>query len=235
LNPLSPLRPPDVSHKSATNYLQQHRRTEIFASSIGAVLALCGAAFTFLVIFWAAYISFHPMGRASQTWLWAALGVSAFSFVAYAFTDPEYLSKLEVHTVDGRPAYNIALPGGWRLSNVDYRHPKNLQSLAKIILQLITTGPRGLVGSWRYVKRAVALNHIDIPAVAPMFRKLVERGRRIPYEELAGEVIRDPEKAFSAMLLLDVAQHLPSQPEGMVVTSRCREKITGICSSTSDF
>jgi hypothetical protein len=235
LNPRPPLRPPSVSLESATDYLQHHRRTEIIASSVGAVLALCGAALTFLVIFWAAYISFFPMGRPSQTWLWVALGVTAFSFVAHACTDPEYLSKLEVRTVDGRPAYNIPLPGGWRLSNVDYRHPKNLQSLAKIILQLLTTGPRGLFGSWRYLKRAIALSQIEISTVAPLFRRLVEYGRRISYDELAGEAIRDPEKAFSALLLLGDEQHLPSEPQGLVVTSRCRERITGINSSTTDF
>jgi hypothetical protein len=70
--------------------------------------SLAGAAFVFFgIVFFSALFSLQGNGRLSATWMWLAIGITAFAFIAYAFTDPEYLSKLEVHTVDGRPAYSI--------------------------------------------------------------------------------------------------------------------------------
>jgi hypothetical protein len=76
---------------------------------------------------------------------------------------------------------------------------------------------------------------VDPGELAGIFAMLAERGRRVPYNELGGQALRDPEKAFADLLLLDVAQHLPTSPEGMVITSKCREQITGITSDGTDF
>jgi hypothetical protein len=68
-----------------------------------------------------------------------------------------------------------------------------------------------------------------------MLKVLAERGRRVPYEELAGHALRDPGKAFADLLLLEVAQHLPSAPQGMVISSRARAELTGIESDGTEF
>jgi hypothetical protein len=235
MNPPTPVAA-RVPREKAEAYLRKRVRSELAGNIAGTVLSLAGAAFVFFgIVFFSALFSLQGNGRLSATWMWLAIGITAFAFIAYAFTDPEYLSKLEVHTVDGRPAYSIRLPGGWRLSNVDYLNPRNARSMAKVILQILTAGPRALVSSWRYAVRAAALRRVDPGELAGIFAMLAERGRRVPYNELGGQALRDPEKAFADLLLLDVAQHLPTSPEGMVITSKCREQITGITSDGTDF
>jgi hypothetical protein len=227
---------PAISLEQSRDYLEKRTRSELVANTIGAVLSFAGGCLVILLIFGVAFMAFALSAmKGSNTWIWAALVVVAFSFIAHACMDPEYLSQLEVRTVDGRAAYNIRLPGGWNLSNVDYLNPKTQQALAKIVLQIITSGPRALAASWRYAKRAAALRRVEPGELAGMFKMLSERGRRIPYEELAGQALRSPEKAFADLLLLDVAQHLPGPPAGMVISSRCREQVTGIKSDGMDF
>lgn len=234
MNPLPKLHA-GVALEEVRDYLRRRIRSEVAGDIIGSLLSLAGAALVFLVIFWAAYIFLLFENKVPLLWLWVSLAVIAFSFIAYATTDSEYLSQLEVRTVDGRPAYSIPLPGGWRLSNVNYMDPKTARSLAKVVLQLITSGPRALVASWRYARRAAALRAVDADTIAPMVRVLAERGRRVPYEDLGGLAMREPEKAFSAIILLDVAQHLEGPPPGLVISSRVREQITGIKADGMDF
>ena len=227
---------PAVSKERARDFLRKRTRSEFLANVSGAVLSLAGAALVFGVITWfSAAGAFLFATKVAHAWLWITVGVIAFSFIAYAFTDPEYLSKLEVRTVDGRAAYHIQLPGGWSLSNVNYFSPKTQQAIARMILQFISSGPRALVASWRYAIRAIAARKIDPESIASMFKLLVERGKRASYEELAGLAMREPEKAFADLLLLDVVQHLPTPPEGMVITSKIREAVTGIKTDGTDF
>ena len=76
---------------------------------------------------------------------------------------------------------------------------------------------------------------IDPSASAGMLAALATRGRRIPYEELAGHALKEPAKAFADLLLLDIVQHLDTHPQGLVISSKCREVMTGIKSNGMDF
>jgi hypothetical protein len=227
---------PGVSTEQARVFLEKRVRTEIFGNLMGGLFSLIAGAFCVLIVVWLAwFITQSYSGRNPHAWLWVTLGVSVFSSVGYATTDSEYLSKLEIRTVDGRPAYDIPLPGGWRLSNVNRLSPTTLSSQAKVVLQLLFALPRSFVGAWRYGRHAFAIMQMNPAASAGIFAVLVTRGRRIPYEELAGHALKEPEKAFSDLLLLDVAQHLETQPQGLVISSKCREAMTGIKRDAMDF
>jgi len=234
MEPLTPLTP-TISSEEARVFLKKRVREKIFANLAGAVMSLIAGAFCVLIVVWMAWLFTHSYTGKSNTWLWITLGVIVFSSVGYATTDSEYLSRLEIRTVDGRPAYNIPLPGGWHLSNVNRFSPTTARSQAKVVLQLLFALPRSFVGAWRYGKRTAALMKVEPSASAGMFAALASRGKRIPYEELAGQALKDPEKAFADLLLLDVAQHLETQPQGLVVTSKCREAMTGIKQDGMDF
>lgn len=227
--------PPVVSLETVREFLHRRLRSELLGNIFIALFAFCGAALVFFTIVWASYIGTFATAKESYRWLWYSLSVIAFSFIAHARLDEEYLSRLEISTVDGRPGYNIYLPGGWRLSNVNYLDPKTQRAQARIILQLLASGPRALFAAFRAIARAIGVSRVDPAAITGMFKTLVERGRRIPYDELAGLAARNPEKCFADLLLLDVAQHLKTEPQGMVIHSHIREKITGINSSGTDF
>lgn len=227
---------PGVSTEQARVFLEKRVRTQIFQNVIGAFLSLIAGAFCVLIVIWLAwFITQSQSPRNPNGWLWVTLGIIVFSSIGYVTTDPEYLSKLEIRTVDGRPAYSIPLPGGWRLSNVNRLSPTTMRSQAKVILQLLFALPRSFVGAWRYGQRALALMKVDPSASAGMLAELVTRGRRISYEELAGYALKGPENAFANLLLTDVVQHLESQPQGLVVTSKCRAAMTGIKTDGMDF
>ena len=227
---------PLVSTEQARCFLEKRVRMEILGNLMGALLSLLAGALCILVVVWFAWFITHGLTiRNPNAWLWLTLGMIAFSCIGYATTDSEYLSKLEIRTVDGRPAYDIPLPGGWRLSNVDRLNPTTISSQAKVILQLLFALPRSFVAVWRYGLRAFAQLKIDPSACAGMLADLATRGRRIPYDELAGHALKEPEKAFADLLLLDIAQHLETQPQGLVISSKCREAMTGIKGDGIDF
>ena len=227
---------PNVSTEDARLFLEKRVRTETFRNMMGALMSLLAGTLCILVVVWLAWYLTHGFtGRNPNAWLWLTLGVLAFSSIGYATTDSEYLSKLEIRTVDGRPAYDIPLPGGWRLSNVDRLSPTTMRSQAKVVLQLLFVLPCSFVGAWRYGRRAFAQLKIDPSASAGMLAALATRGRRIPYDELAVHALKQPEKAFADLLLLDIVQHLGTQPQGLVISSKCRETMTGIKSNGIDF
>src|SRR5215218_8430671 len=123
--------PPSLSTQACEEYLRNRVRSEFLANAGGALMSLLGATVVFGLIAWfSAAGAFLYAKKVEHAWLWIALGVTAFSFIAHAFRDPDHLSILEVKTVDGRAAYHIRLPGGWSLSNVDYTNPKTLLSIA---------------------------------------------------------------------------------------------------------
>ena len=94
---------PSVALEVAREFLKKRARAE-FIGNIGiAAVAMLGAGLVFLLICWFSFF-FTYSSKVGHLWLWMSLGVTAFSFIAHATQDPEYLSGLEVGTVDGREA-----------------------------------------------------------------------------------------------------------------------------------
>ena len=196
------------------------------------MVALLGGLLVLFVTFWVVYgVLFVAVNRwvpiSHETRLLISAAYLVLLFLGYARSDSEYLSQLRVETVDGRPAYSIHLPGGWHVSNVNWLNPTNVQSLAKVISQLLFTGPRALGSAWRNAVKARALLQANAANCTPVFPILLARGKRAPYAELAAFAGTEPPKVFGDLLLIDVAQHLQSPP-GLVVSSAVREQITGI-------
>lgn len=217
---------PSVTLEAAKTFLRNRIRSELIGNICFAVTCLLGAALAFALIIWASYI--YSIPHHNHMWLWSSLTAIAFSFIAYMRTDSDYIGDLEVGTLGGGPAFHIWIPGGYSLSNINYLDPKTQRSMAKVVLQILVIGPSALFAAWRFAVRTIGVLRVDLDSAAAMFRVLAERGKRVPYHELAGEVPRNPEKSIGDLLLLDVAQHLGSEPQGMVIHSTCREKLTGI-------
>src|SRR5687767_7812200 len=96
---------PEVSPEQARAFLEKRARTQIFGNVMGALLSLVAGIFCVLIVIWLAwFVTQSYSARNPNGWLWMTLGIILFSSIGYATTDPEYLSKLEIRTVDGRPA-----------------------------------------------------------------------------------------------------------------------------------
>ena len=216
------------TERELADFLEKERLSTLTSEAIFAALLWVGGVLatvaTYGIVYGASWfvLGEHAGRTAYQCIAWSTLIVV---FLTYPRHDPERLSVLVVETVDGSPPWSIPLPGGTLISNLNFTSPKTIGTIAKIIVQLAYLAPACLHGAWRCTQCAYAASQADAPACAPALALLLRKGTRVPYEELAVEAGRTPAAVFSLLLLLNLAQHLPSEPVGMVILTPIRERL----------
>lgn len=217
---------PDES--ALREFLEKERRSTVISESLIAVfLCVVGIVCVLATYGLVVAISWLAFLRESNVPHWIAMGYLAAIFLSYPRHDSERLTQLEVDTTDGRAPWSIDFPGGIHASNLNIISTKTVGSMAKVITQVLFVAPRSFAALWRAVAKARALAKADARACAPAFSLLLRKGRRVPYSELAREAGSDPSSVLSLLLVLNLAQHLPTEPVGMVVLSSVREKLCG--------
>lgn len=227
--------PPVITLETAREFLQKRKQSKLIENFGIALFAALGSSLVFYVILRVTQDLNIFNSKSSFRSLCYLLTAFGLSFLAYAMIKGETRSRFTILGADGQPLYNILLPGGLRSGNAKYFGQKNQNIPALVILYILASGAWAFFMAIRAVDRAAGVSRVSPEAITGMFKTLVERGRRIPYDELAGLAARNPEKCFADLLLLDVAQHLKTEPQGMVIHSHIREKMTGINSSGTDF
>lgn len=217
------------TERELADFLEKERLSTLTSEAIFAALLWVGGVLatvaTYGVVYGASWVVIgeHAGRTAYQCIAWGYLAVIFFTYPRH---DPERLSVLVVETVDGRPPWSISLPGGTLVSNLNFTSPQTIGTLAKIIVQVAYLAPAALLGAWRCSQCAYAASQADARACAPALALLLRKGTRVPYEELAVEAGRFPASVFSVLLLLNLAQHLPGDPVGMVILTPIRERLS---------
>lgn len=207
-------------------FLESQRRSGFVGECISAGLLLLAAIAILIGTYVATFaIAWQFVPKAAH---WLAIGYIASAFISYRNHDSERLTALSVGTIDGRPAWTINVPGGPRMTNLNMASPKTIGSLAKIVTQVLFAAPAALAAAWRALRKARTLYSADAGVALPAFTLLLKKRKRVPYAELAEQ---SPAEAVTLLLLLNLAQHLPSEPMGMVILSSVRDKFLGTESS----
>ncbi len=217
------------TERELADFLEKERLSTLTSEAIFAALLWVGGVLATVVTYGIVYgaswfvIGDHAGRTAYQCIAWGTL---AAIFLRYPRHDAERLSVLVIDTVDGKPPWRISLPGGTLVSNLNLISPKTTGSFAKIFVQIATIAPAALFGAWRCSLCAYAASQADARACAPALAFLLGKGTRVSYDELAVEAGRTPASVFSVLLLLNLAQHLPGDPVGMVILTPIRERLS---------
>lgn len=212
-------------------FLRRRVRRAIGFQDFGSVAALVLGIVVCVVSFWLIYgalwLGFqwclpHTHGtRMILAGVWVAL-----LFVGNARTDREYLSSYTVDTFGGGEAYTIDVPNVGIVSNLNFLSPNTVNSMTKVIAQLLFIGPRLITASWRLARRAVEFTRFDVAPAARVAERLRTGKGRVPFTDLMTSF--DPETMQAGLRdlkMLDAIQFLDSKPAGAMLTSDFREEL----------
>ncbi len=214
-------------------FLRQRVRGAIGFSAFGSVAALLLGIVVSAITFWLIYVAMF-MGfqwcfpHTHQTRMIVSGVGLAILFIGNARSDREYLSSYAVDTLDGGPAYTIQVPNVGIVSNLNFLSPNTVNSMTKVIAQLLFIGPRLISASWRLARRTVELTRFDVAPSTRVAERLREAKGRVPFTELAVSLEAETLRAgLRDLKMLDAIQFLDSKPAGVMLTSDFREELDG--------
>ena len=147
-------------------------------------------------------------------------------FIGNARTDREYLSTYQVDTVDGRAPYSINIPDVGMLSNVNFISPNTVNSMTKVIAQMLFIAPRLVTASWRLGKRTGELSGFDPPPASQIVEHLRMSTGRVSFAKLFPATGSEmAPAALGDLQMLDAIQFLDSHLPGVMLTSAFREAL----------
>ncbi len=212
-------------------FLRQRIRSAVTFHAVGSFFALGFGSVALIVTFWVVYGAIYwgfqwcvPHSHGMRLIISAV--VLALLFIGNARTDRDYLTSYKVDTVDGREAYTIDIPDVGILSNLNFFSPNTVNSLTKMIAQLLFIAPQLISGAWRLAARSVDLSHIDAKPAARVTEVLLLRKGRVPFSDLFLAIDEDTASAaLRDLAVLDAIQFLDSHPSGVMLTSTFRQTI----------
>jgi len=212
----------------------------VLLHAFGSLATLVFGAVALVITFWFVYgaiwFGFQwCLPHSHQTRLLISAAFLVILFIGNARTDRDYLNSYEVETVDGREPYTIDVPEVGILSNLNFLSPATINSLTKVIAQLLFIGPQLISASWRLAFRSAQLARIEAASAARVVERLQSRKGRVPFAELipavGGEIM---DAALRDLRMLDAIQFLDSPPPGVMLTTAFRETIARESGSVSE-
>jgi hypothetical protein len=221
-------------HIKLCDFLERERRTTVIGESLSAVLLSIAAILGTLASYAAIYFCAMLLLPYRLEWVahLLASGYIAAVFLTYKNHDPESINELSVDTLDGRTPWSIWIPGVTHMSNLNMLSPWTIGSIAKIVAHILFAVPTCLGAARRAARKARATHVGDAASAVPFFALLLRKGKRVPYPELFALGDAKAAQSLSFLQLLNVAQHLPSEPAGMVILSTLRERLLGLAPSS---
>ena len=212
-------------------FLRTRVRQAMLLHAFGSVATLVIGIVALIVTFWFVYGAIWwgfqwCLPHSHQTRLLISSAFLVILFIGNARTDRDYLTSYEVKTVDGREPYTIDVPEVGILSNLNFFSPATINSLTKVIAQLLFIGPQLISASWRLGCRSVQLARIDVAPAPSVLERLLGSKGRVPFSELipvlGGEGM---DVALRDLRMLDAIQFLNSPPPSVMLTTTFREAI----------
>src|SRR5947207_11195226 len=179
-----------MNQAPATKWLRKSLRNQIILNATGS-LAMLLAGIGILVVTWGfVYIvSLFALG----SWLgfhhWAH-PVVAFVFIPLFFwgnarTSREYLSEYSVTTgTSSDTVVNFHLPGVGMASNVNPLAPDTIHTGAKMITDVLYSGPRVVTTAFRLLGKCLRLRRVDLEACGAVLAALFGAGRKLSFQEI---------------------------------------------------
>ena len=212
-------------------FLRQRVRGAIAFNAFGSVAALIMGIMVCALTFWVLYAviwwAFDGMlPHTHKTRMIICSVVLVILFIENARTDREYLSSYSVDTLDGRSAYMINVANFGIASNLNFFSPNTVNSLSKVIAQLLFIGPRLITACWRLARNSVEISRFDVTPSAQVLEKLRASKGRVPFTELMTSLEPETVQAgLRGLKMLDAIQFLDSKPAGVMLTSDFREDL----------
>jgi hypothetical protein len=199
----------------------------VFGSVAALLLGIVVSILTFWLIYGAIWMGFDwllPQTHRTRLII-SGIGLGIL-FIGNARTDREYLSSYSVDTLDGREAYTIQVPNVGIVSNLNFLSPNTVNSMTKVIAQLLFIGPRLINASWRQACRSFELRRFDVAPSARVAERLRASKGRVPFAELMDVLDAETVQAgLRDLRMLDAIQFLDSKPAGVMLTSDFREEL----------
>ena len=213
---------------SAETFLRRRVRNAAILNALGSVVALVAGSVAVVLTFWAVYGAIYfgfqwLVPHSHQTRLLVAAAFVVLLFIGNARTSREYLTTYEVDTIDGREPYTFQVPELGVLSNLNFFSPNTINSLTKVLAQLMFIGPQWITAAFRLASQAAFLRRLPLAACAQLVEKLRQHAGRVPFttllpsghDETSAGTLRD-------LLTLDAIQLLDGPPAGAMLTSTFR-------------
>ena len=212
-------------------FLRRRVRNAAILNALGSVVALVAGCVAVVLTFWAVYGAIYLgfqwfVPHSHQTRLLIAAAFVLLLFIGNARTSREYLTTYEVDTIDGREPYTFHVPELGLLSNLNFFSPNTINSLTKVLTQLMFIGPQWLAAAGRLASQAASLRRLQLEACGHLIEKLRQHTGRVPFTALllAGHD-ETSATALKELLMLDAIQLLASPPPGAMLTSVFREEL----------
>lgn len=198
-----------------------------FGSFAALVIGIVVCVITFWLIYGAIWMGFDSMLPHTHQTRMIISGIGmVILFIGNARTDREYLNSYSVDTIDGRAAYTINVPNVGIVSNLNLFSPNTVNSLTKVIAQLLYIGPRLVTASWRLIRRSVEFSRFNIAPSVQVLEKLSASKGRVPFTELLASMNGETAQAgLRDLKMLDAIQFLDSKPAGVMLTSDFRDEL----------
>src|SRR5579859_2493589 len=179
---------------------------------------------TFFVLLWGSshvFALFELLGwkvpavySLSHLFLIASLLFVALLFIGNATTSPEYLGRI--------PRVNLSSRLG----------PQTFDAAAKLITDLLFTGPRLVVGVLKLFQRGGRLSKFDVRSGARILELLASKDSRISFREICDQISGiNPVRDFPQLRDVEGVLFLTKDPTGLGLTADFRAELRAVMGS----
>jgi len=213
------------------NFLRRRVRVAIGFKAFGAIAALFLGIVVCIITYWLIYAALWwgfqwCLPHSDQTRRILAGVWMVILFIGNVRTDREYLSSYTVDTLGGGEAFTVQVPNVGMVSNLNFLSPNTVNSMSKVIAQLLFIGPRLITASWRLARRSFEFTRFDVAPAARVAERLRVGKGRVPFTDLMVAVDQETmQTGLRDLKILDAIQFLDSKPAGVMLTSDFREEM----------
>jgi hypothetical protein len=219
-----------MDYDIAIEWLAAWRRRSACLAIMGAIGGF-GFSVVLLILAWAFVfmVSLYILGGwipHDVGWWHAVIAMIAIPllFIGNACVSRETLGQYSFTT--GTATNNLVIVPGVG-SNVNPIAPNSVISMFKMMCDVLFCGPRVMVWSFREIGHMFRLLAMDVPSCAAVLAVLHGAGHRVSYQDIAASIDGlNPVKVFPQLRLLQDVLFLESDPPGLSLGTRLREKLS---------
>lgn len=212
------------------HYISVERKTALGDGIVSGLGGLAVMAVTFGFTYgsvWFISWSLWPMSSPVCFWLTAVLMVALF--VGNLTTSREYLESYSFTTGTASDmVVSFDIPKLGHLSTINPIAPDSAHSFLKMLVSILYTGPRMIMGGIHNVRRWKRLRGFDVDGVAELLGLLLERTQKIAMTQVAEAL---PDRPLGRLLpqLAEVrgVLFLKSGEPGLSLSTDLRREMTG--------
>jgi len=222
-----------MNEDQITEWLCQRLKTQARLNVLGGVATLLGGlailAATWGLTYLVSLVAIGPW-LGYRHWIHSAIGLFFVPalFWGNARTSREYLSEysVSVGTVSDT-VVSFYLPGVGMASNVNPLAPDTIHSGAKMITDVLYTGPRVVVAGFRALRKARRIRQMDVASCGAVVTALWAAKRRLSFQEIVDATgLTDPGPIFSQIRDIEGVLFLQREPAGLALSQELRQELT---------